>query len=63
MKVKFLLLAALAAVSMSAFAEDAPNTSAQDSVYCKSLEMKVGEQVTVDVYFANQNAYAACSGR
>ena len=62
MKVKFLLVAALAAVSMSAFAEDAPNTSAQDSVYCKSLEMKVGEQVTVDVYFANQNAYAAAQG-
>ena len=62
MKVKFLLLAALAAVSMTAFAEDVPNTSAEDSIYVKDLQMKVGEQVTVNVYFANKSPYAAAQG-
>ena len=62
MKVKLLLIAALAAVSMTAFAEDVPNTSAEDSIYVKDLQMKVGEQVTVNVYFANKSPYAAAQG-
>ena len=55
MKVKSLLIAAFAALSMSAVA----GTFARDNVYIKDFEAKVGDQVTVDVYFDTQTEYAA----
>ena len=55
MKVKSLLIAAFAALSMSAVA----GTFARDNVYIKDFEAKVGDEVTVDIYFDTQTEYAA----
>ena len=55
MKVKSLLIAAFAALSMSAVA----GTFARDNVYIKDVEAKVGDEVTVDIYFDTQTEYAA----
>ena len=45
MKVKSLLFAAFAALSMSAVA----GTFARDNVYIKDVEAKVGDEVTLDI--------------
>lgn len=55
MKVKSLLIAAFAALSMSAVA----GTFARDNVYIKDFEAKVGDEVTVDIYFDCETEYAA----
>ena len=55
MKVKSLLIAAFAALSMSAVA----GTFARDNVYIKDFEAKVGDEVTVDIYFDTETEYAA----
>ena len=54
MKVKSLLIAAFAALSMSAVA----GTFARDNVYIKDFEAKVGDEVTVDIYFDCETEYA-----
>lgn len=55
MKVKSLLIAAFAALSMSAVA----GTFARDNVYIKDVEAKVGDEVTLDIYFDTETEYAA----
>lgn len=55
MKVKSLLIAAFAALSMSAVA----GTFARDNVYIKDIEAKVGDEVTLDIYFDTETEYAA----
>ena len=55
MKVKSLLIAAFAALSMTAVA----GTFARDNVYIKDFEAKVGDEVTVDIYFDTETEYAA----
>lgn len=55
MKVKSLLFAAFAALSMSAVA----GTFARDNVYIKDVEAKVGDEVTLDIYFDTETEYAA----
>ena len=55
MKVKSLLIAAFAALSMSAVA----GTFARDNVYIKDGEAKVGDEVTLDIYFDTETEYAA----
>ena len=49
MKVKSLLIAAFAALSMSAVA----GTFARDNVYIKDFEAKVGDQVTVCLLYTS----------
>lgn len=58
MKVKFLLLAALAAVSMTALAE-VNNSWATDKVYLDDVTIKAGETKQVAVKFNNETPYAA----
>lgn len=55
MKVKSLLIAAFAALSMSAVA----GTFARDNGYIKDVEAKVGDEVTLDIYFDTETEYAA----
>ena len=54
MKVKSLLIAAFAALSMSAVA----GTFARDNVYIKVFEALVGDEVPVDIYFDCETEYA-----
>ncbi len=56
MKVKSLLIAAFAAISMTALAG---GTAERDKVYIKDFEAKVGETVEIPVYFDTQTPYAA----
>ena len=58
MKVKFLLLAALAAVSMTALAE-VNNSWATDKVYFDDFSIKKGETKQVAIKFNNETPYAA----
>ena len=58
MKVKFLLVAALAAVSMTALAE-VNNSWATDKVYLDDVTIKAGETKQVAVKFNNETPYAA----
>ena len=58
MKVKFLLLAALAAVSMTALAE-VNNSWATDKVYLDDVTIKAGETKQVGIKFNNETPYAA----
>lgn len=58
MKVKFLLLAALAAVSMTALAE-VNNSWATDKVYFDDFSIKKGETKQVAFKFNNETPYAA----
>ena len=58
MKVKFLLLAALAAVSMTALAE-VNNSWATDKVYFDDVTIKAGETKQVGIKFNNETPYAA----
>ena len=58
MKVKFLLVAALAAVSMTALAE-VNNSWATDKVYLDDLTIKAGETKQVGLKFNNETPYAA----
>ena len=54
MKVKFLLIAAMAAVGMSAFA----NTTATDKLYIKDATAKVGDEIVLSFCAANESAYS-----
>ena len=58
MKVKFFLLAALAAVSMTALAE-VNNSWATDKVYLDDVTIKAGETKQVGIKFNNETPYAA----
>ena len=58
MKVKFLLFAALAAVSMTALAE-VNNSWATDKVYFDDFSIKKGETKQVAIKFNNETPYAA----
>ncbi|MDO4971131.1 MAG: hypothetical protein Q4E41_03435 [Bacteroidales bacterium] len=56
MKVKSLLVAALAAISMSAIAG---GTAETDKVYINNCEAKVGEQIELPIIFETQTGYGS----
>lgn len=58
MKLKTLLVATLAAMSLSAMA----NTTASDSMYIKDFEITQGDSVLVTLNFKNATRYAATQG-